>query len=93
MRFKTIPDSKAVDVDLHANNPVKYGFVWVDGIPEEYVEGDIKDAALVNVVRPEKVPGYWHVHGRVEGDSTYAEKAGQDEKVIYILHGEFLEFH
>jgi len=87
MTFKTQLDQTVIDVQAHAQEPQKYGFVWVDGVPESYLQGDIAKAAIINHVKAIQVPGYWHSRSDGEDDLKYNRSASSNEKVLYVLHG------
>lgn len=92
MTFKTQLDQTVIDVQAHAQEPKKYGFVWVDGVPESYLQGDIAEAASINHVKAIQVPGYWHSMSDGEDDLKYNRSASPNEKVLYVLHGEYFIF-
>ncbi|KLO06691.1 alpha/beta-hydrolase [Schizopora paradoxa] len=57
--------------------------VYVDGIPEDLVVGEINEAAEKAGVQPIRIPGYW-MH---QGELPMGQKPSEGEKVIYFLHG------
>lgn len=60
------------------------GFVWVEPISQDLIQGDTADMAKINNVVPVRTCGFWF-----EKDATedFERKAIPEEKVIYVLHG------
>ncbi|KAI0051795.1 alpha/beta-hydrolase [Auriscalpium vulgare] len=83
--MKTDPFFTLVDVAKNASNADELGFVWVDGVPDELVVGEIAAAAKANAVQPVSVPGYWYGQRAVKG--RYGQPAAPEEKVLLVLHG------
>ena len=67
----------------------KSGFVWVQ--PREYVLiEDWEEAAKLNGVRPERVPGFWY--GKRDAKGGVGQLASDGEKVVYHIHGTRIRF-
>lgn len=62
------------------------GLVWTEPAPDLIVLDEIKEAARINDIKPERTAGYWM--GKRGPDGKVGQKAGPDEKVIYGFHGE-----
>ncbi|KAI0309814.1 alpha/beta-hydrolase [Amylostereum chailletii] len=60
------------------------GFVWLAPTPD-LVVGEIKTIAESNDVQVQRVPAYWY--GSRGSNGEVGQKAGQDEKIVYQLHG------
>ncbi|KAI0766612.1 alpha/beta-hydrolase [Trametes elegans] len=60
------------------------GLVWVDPAPELVVD-EIEEAARTNGIEAVRRAGYWY--GKRGPDGKAGQPAGEDEKVIYTLHG------
>jgi hypothetical protein len=74
------------EVNAKSAESLKLGFVYVDGISEEFVRGEVGDMAKTNNVTPARVSGYWY--GSRGSDGKHAQRASPGEKVIFYLHGE-----
>ncbi len=62
--------------------------VYVDGVTQEILKGEIKDAAGVAGVVPVRLPGYWMHQENPENPPMFvSQKFAEGEKVIYYLHG------
>ncbi|EIW58776.1 alpha/beta-hydrolase [Trametes versicolor FP-101664 SS1] len=61
------------------------GLVWTEPAPDLIVLDEIKEAARVNNIKPERTAGYWL--GKRGPDGKVGQQAGPDEKVIYGFHG------
>jgi hypothetical protein len=79
----------SVDAVTHAKSADKLGFVWVDGILDEFVLGELAAMAKINGVYPVRVSGYWY--GRRGVDGRHAQRAAPGEKVIYHFHSEVFQ--
>lgn len=73
------------DTETNAKSADKLRFVWVDGIPDDFVLGEIAAMAKVNGVYPVRISGYWY--GKRGRDGKHAQRASPGEKVIYFMHG------
>ncbi|KAH7904382.1 alpha/beta-hydrolase [Hygrophoropsis aurantiaca] len=72
-------------VDIEAQSKTIDSFVWVDGVPEDLVRGEIADMAKQNNVKSIRVHGYWY--GKKGAGGGYAQPASKDERVLYHFHG------
>jgi acetyl esterase/lipase len=61
------------------------GFVWVDGIPDEFVKGEVAAMAKKNSVLPARIYGYWF--GKRGSDGSHGQRASPGELVYYHFHG------
>ncbi|KAF8515546.1 alpha/beta-hydrolase, partial [Gautieria morchelliformis] len=61
------------------------GFVWVDGIPDEFIKGEVAAMAKKNSVLPARIYGYWF--GKRASDGSHGQRASPGELVYYHLHG------
>ncbi|KAJ6551454.1 alpha/beta-hydrolase [Mycena capillaripes] len=60
----------------------KTGFVWVEPTPD-LIAGEILHFAELNGVEPARVGGFWYELN----NGLVMQRAAEDEKVIYYLHG------
>jgi len=76
------PDHRSIPPGL---DPKVVG-VWVDGIDESLVQGEVKEMAQVADVKPCRIPGYWY---HLEGSSSIGGTRSNNpkERVLYMLHG------
>jgi hypothetical protein len=65
----------------------KTGFVWVEPAPH-LIAGDVQRFAELNGVKPAKTGGFWYSR---PSKNPHGHKASPGEKVVYHLHGMFLE--
>ena len=72
------PDERTKDVKL--------GLVWVEGVPTDFIRGDIASIAEANNVAPARVHGYWY--GKRDAAGHPGQSASPGEKVFYYFHGE-----
>ncbi|KAI0358247.1 alpha/beta-hydrolase [Trametes cingulata] len=79
--LKTALDSP-VEVPDKALTDAK--FVWVDGIPEELLCGEVQRIAQITGVKPARIPGYWLLK---KGSSWGGPKAKSGEKTLLHMHG------
>jgi hypothetical protein len=79
-------DGADPEVNAKSAENLKLGFVYVDGISEEFVRGEVGDMAKTNNVTPARVSGYWY--GRRGSDGKHAQQASPGEKVLFYMHGE-----
>ncbi|KAI0822116.1 alpha/beta-hydrolase [Trametes gibbosa] len=75
--------------DKDSLNPETTGFVWVDAVPSEFVVGDIAEYAQKNHVTPARTYGYWY--GAKDHAGKHGQRAGENERVYYHLHGIVLQ--
>ncbi|KZT28688.1 alpha/beta-hydrolase [Neolentinus lepideus HHB14362 ss-1] len=61
------------------------GKVWIDGVPEDMIRGEVLEAAKINGVRAEPVSGFWYGKRGLRDEVGMHAKAS--EKVLYYLHG------
>ncbi|KAA1475330.1 alpha/beta-hydrolase [Dentipellis sp. KUC8613] len=80
------------DMELMKDDPHKnaaradeMGLVWIDGVPDDWITGEVKEVAELNEVVPEKIAGYWY--GPRGEDGKAGQPAAPGEKVLYWLHG------
>ncbi|KAI0369743.1 alpha/beta-hydrolase [Pilatotrama ljubarskyi] len=59
-------------------------FVWVDGVPEELLRGEVQRIAEITGVKPARNPGYWLLK---EGSAWSGPKAKPGEKTVLHMHG------
>jgi hypothetical protein len=59
----------------------------VDGIPDDFVRGEVDAMAKINGVLPARISGYWYGERGVDG--KHAQRASPGEKVLYFMHGGF----
>jgi hypothetical protein len=64
------------------------GFVWVDGIPDKFIKGEVAAMAKTNGVLPARTYGYWF--GKRGSDGSHGQRASPGERVYYHLHGKSL---
>ncbi|KAF5354485.1 hypothetical protein D9758_012424 [Tetrapyrgos nigripes] len=60
------------------------GFSFVEPIPEEGIVGDVKEAAQLNGIKPERRWGYWYGPGVLEEGF---KKPPPGKKMFYFMHG------
>ncbi|KAJ3559353.1 hypothetical protein NP233_g11284 [Leucocoprinus birnbaumii] len=77
--------TEEISPDKDAAAPEKTGFVWVEALPDDLVQGDVAAMAKTNNVRPVQVFGYWL--GQRGSDGSHGQQADSTEKVLYHLHG------
>jgi len=70
---------------------VKLGLVWVEGVPTDFIRGDIASIAKVNNVAPARIHGYWY--GGRDATGNPGQIASIGEKVLYYLHGKQFVTH
>lgn len=60
--------------------------VWINGIDEEMIQGEVKEMAEFAGVKPARIPGYWH---HLEGTPILGGKPSVDprERVLLMFHG------
>jgi hypothetical protein len=75
-----------VDPERSAKLAEKLGFVWVDGVSDEFIRGEVCDMAKTNCVISARVSGYWY--GTRGSDGRHAQRAAPGEKVLFYMHGE-----
>ncbi|OAX33173.1 alpha/beta-hydrolase [Rhizopogon vinicolor AM-OR11-026] len=80
----------AVGAFDHANpekeiKNVELGLVWVEGVPTDFIRGDIASIAEANSVAPARIHGYWC--GKRDAIGNPGQSASPGEKVLYYLHG------
>ncbi|OJA12801.1 hypothetical protein AZE42_05831 [Rhizopogon vesiculosus] len=80
----------AVGAFDHANpekeiKNVELGLVWVEGVPTDFIRGDIASMAEANSVAPARIHGYWY--GKRDAIGNPGQSASPGEKVLYYLHG------
>ncbi|KZT20579.1 alpha/beta-hydrolase [Neolentinus lepideus HHB14362 ss-1] len=80
------------DIGIPTSDPVarkkdarRLGQVWIDGVPEDLVVGEIAEMAQKNNVKPASVAGSWA--GKRNEAGEYAYPALLDEKILYFCHG------
>ncbi|KAG0702258.1 alpha/beta-hydrolase [Suillus ampliporus] len=61
------------------------GLVWVDGVPADFIRGDIASLAKANNVGPVRIHGYWH--GKRDTAGNVGQRAYPGEKLLLIFHG------
>ena len=66
-------------------NNVRLGRVWVEGVPADFVRGDIASIAEANNVAPARIHGYWY--GKRDAAGNPGQSASPGEKVLYYFHG------
>jgi hypothetical protein len=66
-------------------NNVRLGRVWVEGVPTDFVRGDISSRAEANNVAPARIHGYWY--GKRDAAGNPGQSASPGEKVLYYFHG------
>ncbi|KZS98123.1 alpha/beta-hydrolase [Sistotremastrum niveocremeum HHB9708] len=74
------PDHRAIPTNL----PPHVQGVWVEGIPDHLIVGQIKDWAELADIRPMRIPGYWYQR---PGDAVIGGPARRGEKIALNLHG------
>ncbi|KIJ38888.1 hypothetical protein M422DRAFT_32962 [Sphaerobolus stellatus SS14] len=69
-----------------ANSTLKNSkFVWIPGLREDFIQGELKEYADKAGVKPSRVPGYWQYKVGTLTESVEPPKDG--EKVVYHAHG------
>ncbi|OJA08857.1 hypothetical protein AZE42_01749 [Rhizopogon vesiculosus] len=61
------------------------GLVWVEGVPADFIRGDIASIAKANNVAPARIHGYWY--GKRDAAGNPGQRASPAEKVLYYFHG------
>ena len=61
-------------------------FVWVEGLQEADLIGEVKDLAEQTGVQPVRIPGYWSLKNGIKWLPEH-EKAGENEQIVLHLHG------
>ncbi|KAG0702256.1 alpha/beta-hydrolase [Suillus ampliporus] len=61
------------------------GLVWVDGVPTDFIRGDIASLAKANSVGPLRIHGYWY--GKRDAAGNVGQCASPGEKVLFCFHG------
>jgi hypothetical protein len=61
-------------------------FVWIEGLKEADLIGEVKDFAEQTGVQPVRIPGYWSLKDGIEWLPEH-EKAGENEQIVLHLHG------
>jgi len=77
-----VTDYKAIPPDV---DPKVVG-VWIEGVNESLIQGEVKVMAKVADVKPIRIPGYWY---HKEGNPVLGGTRSIDpkERVLYMLHG------
>jgi len=78
---KTI-DHTAIPPNIGPKNKA----VWIEGVDEVMIQGEVKEMAKFANVKPVRIPGYWH---HVEGAPILGGKVSVDpgERVLLMFHG------
>jgi len=61
-------------------------FVWIEGLQEADLIGEVKDFAEQTGVQPVRIPGYWSLKDGIEW-LLEREKAGENGQIVFHLHG------
>jgi acetyl esterase/lipase len=71
---------------IPANLDSKVKGVWIKGVDESLIRGEVKEMAEFASVKPSRIPGYWY---HVEGTPIIGGTLSVDprERVLYTLHG------
>jgi len=75
-------DYRAIPPNLDPKNVA----VWINGIGESFIRGEIRQMAEIANVHPMRIPGYWY---HAEGTPIIggARSIDSKERVLYMLHG------
>ncbi|TFY71376.1 hypothetical protein EVG20_g1621, partial [Dentipellis fragilis] len=67
-RQRVLPHGHGADEGRPAQERARadeMGLVWIDGVPGDWITGEVKEVAELNEVVPERIAGYWY--GRAGG--------------------------
>lgn len=64
---------------------VRAKFVWVQPLPAQDIRGEVRRAMALQHIRAVRTCGFWY--GKRDGGGGVGQRAYDDEKVIYHLHG------
>ncbi|MCO5565867.1 hypothetical protein L7F22_019542 [Adiantum nelumboides] len=77
--------SRDLTKEVPHSKTVRAKFVWVEGLSEDFVRGELKRMLEIQGLSTVRTCGFWY--GERDGGGGVGHKASQDEKVIYHLHG------
>ncbi|KZT40814.1 alpha/beta-hydrolase [Sistotremastrum suecicum HHB10207 ss-3] len=78
------PDHRALAIDIPPNATA----VWIKGIDESLIQGDLAKYALqANVTPASRIPGYWSHTSPSKPLLSSSPPINADEKVILFFHG------
>ncbi|UZJ55963.1 hypothetical protein CBS101457_005283 [Exobasidium rhododendri] len=86
LTFRTYTSlSRDITKEVPHSKTVRAKFVWVEGLPDEAVQGEIRRIAKLQNLKPTRTCGFWY--GERDGGGGVGQRATAGEKVVYHLHG------
>ncbi|PWN38316.1 alpha/beta-hydrolase [Meira miltonrushii] len=77
--------SRDLTKEVPHSKTVRAKFVWVEGLSEDFVRGELKRMLEIQGLSTVRTCGFWY--GERDGGGGVGQKASPNEKVIYHLHG------
>lgn len=77
--------SRDLTKEVPHSKTVRAKFVWVEGLSEDFVRGELKRMLEIQGLATVRTCGFWY--GERDGGGGVGQKASPNEKIIYHLHG------
>lgn len=77
--------SRDLTKEVPHSKTLRCKFVWVKGLEDSSVRGEVRKAMHVQGLKPARTCGFWY--GERDGGGGVGQRATKGEKVVYHLHG------
>lgn len=86
LTFRTYTSlSRDITKEVPHSKTVRAKFVWVGGLPDELIRGEVRSTMKLQNIKPTRTCGFWY--GERDGGGGVGQRSTAGEKVVYHLHG------